>query len=496
MTVIATPHARSARRAAVLVPVTALIALHVLWQAWAVGAAQYPANYDYDEGVYAETAAAVSAGHRLYAAVFLSQPPLFIGVLGHLFDLFGRSLETARGVVVGFSALWLAALAAAAVRTGGRRSAVWTVAIAASAPVFATAAHTVQMEAPSEALAASAFALALAAGTVAGPKGTSGGTGAWLWAGTGAAAGLAVMTKLTATTCLVPILAIALMGSGARALGRAAPRVAALVAGGAVAAGAVIVWTGSPPQGMWHQAVEFHGAVALVNLIDPARSTSLLLGFGRANWLLALLGLTGLAYAGTAWRTGRRGPRDNAIGAAIAAWLAADLATLFFLRPLWPHNLVILVAPLALLGGAAVEAWRRAAASKAGAVLLIAAWLAALAGTAVATTPETSAALGAAAVETAQLVPAGGWVVADDPIVPFLAGREMPPYLCDTSETRMQAGWLTAAELSSATGDPRVRGVVLWRGTFREMVPEFVAGALRDFPRRRPWDGGRGILGR
>lgn len=475
---------------------TVLIVLYALWQAWTVGAAAYPAHYEYDEGVYAETAAAVSAGHRLYAAVFLSQPPLLIGVLGHAFDLFGRSLETARGVVVGFSALWLAALAAAGVRAGGRRAAVWIVAIAASAPAFAAAAHTVQMEGPSEALAASAFALALAAGNGAGPKETSGSAGAWLWTGTGATAGLAVMTKFTAMTCLVPILAIALAGSGAWALRRAARRIAALAAGGALAAAAAVLWTGSPPRAMWHQAVEFHSAVARVNAVDPARTASLLLDFGLANWLLAVLGLAGLAYAGIAWRAGRRAPGDNVARGAIAAWLAADLAALVLWRPVWPHHLVILVAPLALLGGAAVEARVHAAASRTGAALLIAAWIAALAGTAPAATPQTSATLRAAAAETAQLVPAGGWVVADDPIVPFLAGRGTPPDLCDTSEMRMRAGWLTAADLSSATGDPRVRGVVLWRGTFREMMPEFVAGALRDFPRRRPADGGREILGR
>lgn len=494
-TVIAAPHVRSERRTAVTAVVTALIVLHLLWQAWAVGAAPYPAHYDYDEGVYAETAAAVSAGDRVYAAVFLSQPPLLIGVLGHLFDLFGRSLETARGVVAGFSAMWLAALAAAAARTGGRRAAVSTVAIAASAPAFAMAAHTVQMEAPSEALAASAFALALAAGTLAHPKEAPDGASKWLWAGAGAAAGLAVMTKLTAMTCLVPILAIAL-GPGTKTLERVAPRVAALVAGGTLAAVATVVWTETPPRAMWHQAVEFHTAVARVNTVDLARTASLLLGFGLANWLPAVLGLAGLAYASTAGRAGRWTSGDSVARRAIAAWLAADLAALFLLRPVWPHHLVLLVAPLALLGGAAVEAWARTTTSKAGAVLLIVAWLAAVAGTTAATTPATSATLRAAAAETARLVPAGGLVVADDPMVPFLAGRETPPDLCDTSEMRMRARWLTAADLTSAAGDPRVRGVVLWRGTFREMTPGFVAYALRDFPGRQPADGGREILGR
>jgi hypothetical protein len=124
------------------------------------------------------------------------------------------------------------------------------------------------------------------------------------------------------------------------------------------------------------------------------------------------------------------------------------------------------------------------------------AWLAALTATIAVSAPATSAPLRAAAEQTARSVPAGAWVLSDDPTVPFLAGRDVPPALCDTSEMRTRAGWLTAGALTAALADPRVRGVVLWRGMFDESFPQFVDEASREFPRRWTAGGGRQILTR
>lgn len=487
---IAAPRVRSEARPIIFLIAAILLSVHVIWQMWLVLAAPYPAHYDYDEGVYAETAAAAAAGHRLYTPVFLSQPPLLIGVLAHTFGLFGRSLVSARAVIVGFSVLWLASLAAIAARGSRPRAALWAVAIAGSAPALAAASHTVQMEGPSEAFAALAVALGLAA---CGERSVDSiGRGETLrWGMAGVAAGLAVMTKFTAATCLIP-LAVALAETRPAVLRGITVRAAALAAGGALAAGATIVWIGSPPAEVWRQTVVFHSAVAGVNAVDPGRTLSLLLAFTAANWLLVVLGLAGLVYGAGVWRAGAAPQR------AVAAWLAADLVAVYLWRPVWPHHLVILVTPLAVLAAAAVEGGRRGAPRVRTAVagILLIAWLAALTATAAASAPETSALLHAAVRQTARSVPAGAWVLSDDPIVPFLAGRDVPPALCDTSEMRMRARWLTAGTLTAALADPRVRGVVLWRGTFRASFPRFVDEASRDFPRRWTAGGGRQILAR
>jgi hypothetical protein len=61
---------------------------------------------------------------------------------------------------------------------------------------------------------------------------------------------------------------------------------------------------------------------------------------------------------------------------------------------------------------------------------------------------------------------------------------------------RMRAGWVTAATLRAALADPQVRGIVLWRGTFRSMAPAFVEDAAKQFPHRWTFAGGRGIFAR
>lgn len=488
---MAAPRRRSERRPIIFLVAAILLSLHVIWQTWLVLAAPYPAHYDYDEGVYAETAAAAAAGHRLYASVFLSQPPLLIGMLARAFGAFGESLASARGVVAGCSLLWLAGIAAIAARGAHSRAALWAIAIAGSAPAFVAASHAVQMEGPSEAFAAAAVALGAVTGTGRAMRGTAGSIETLRWGTAGVAAGLAIMTKFTAATCLVP-LAVAAVAAGPVGLGRLTARAVALAAGGVLAAGAAMVWTGSPPAEMWRQTVAFHGAVARVNAVDPGRTVSLLLAFAAANWFLAALGLAGFVYTALTWRGSAPARRG------VAAWLAADLAALFLWRPVWPHHFVILVTPLAVAGSAAVEARLRGTPRVRSAVagILLIAWLAALATAAAVSGPSASAPLRAAARQTARSVPAGAWVLSDDPMVPFLAGRDVPPALCDTSEMRMRAGWLTAGALTAALAEPRVRGVALWRGTFRESFPQFVDEALREFPRRWTADGGRLILTR
>jgi Dolichyl-phosphate-mannose-protein mannosyltransferase len=501
-TMKAASDAEFGRRSRIVSAVVVAILLYIGWQAWLVAAAAYPAQYEYDEGVYAETAAAWSAGHRLYTAVFLPQPPLLIGVLAHAFGAFGRSLGAARGVVIALSTVWLVGLALIAARAAGVRAALWTVAIAGSAPTFVTASHTVEMEGPAEALAAVAVALAIAAAATS--RGLGGGmtwrTGV-LWASAGCAAGLAAMTKFTAFTSLVP-LAVALAIGPAPQTASRKPFYAALMLGGAaLAAGAVGIWTGGLSTEMWRETVAFHAAVAAVTPIDFARPASLMGGFAAANWFATALGLAGAASAlvprpgnpSAADRTDRH--HMTAVAhRAVAAWLAADVAALLVWRPVWPHHLAMLMTPLVALAAMTIEQVSR---HRPRAVAAIAAfWLLTLTTTIVSARPAVSDALRTAAIQTHLAVPPEGQVVTDDPLVAFLAGRDVPPDLSDTSEARMRSGWLTVSALDAALADPRVRGVVLWRGTFRRMTPRFVDEALRRFPRRVSLTDGREILSR
>jgi hypothetical protein len=61
---------------------------------------------------------------------------------------------------------------------------------------------------------------------------------------------------------------------------------------------------------------------------------------------------------------------------------------------------------------------------------------------------------------------------------------------------RMRAGWLTAGAIHDALIDPRVRGLVLWRGTFRRIAPAIVVDAAKRFPHRWTLDADHEIFAR
>lgn len=77
-----------------------------------------------------------------------------------------------------------------------------------------------------------------------------------------------------------------------------------------------------------------------------------------------------------------------------------------------------------------------------------------------------------------------GSVLTDDPMVPFLARRSIPPALIDTSYARFAAQALRPSMLDEAIEDTTVRAVVFWRGTFLREAPAFGARAAVIFPMR------------
>jgi 4-amino-4-deoxy-L-arabinose transferase-like glycosyltransferase len=67
--------------------------------------------WDYDEGVWASEARLLNQGFALYREVYVPAPPLFVVTLAAGFRLFGESLETARLVSLLLSSLGLVAVA-------------------------------------------------------------------------------------------------------------------------------------------------------------------------------------------------------------------------------------------------------------------------------------------------------------------------------------------------------------------------------------------------
>jgi 4-amino-4-deoxy-L-arabinose transferase-like glycosyltransferase len=443
---------------------TCLILAHAAWQVWQVAAAPIPVRYDYDEGVYAETAAAAARGQRLYSDLFLSQPPVFILALRAIYSVAGASLVSARCAGVLFSTTWPFALIALLRYAGRPRAGAIAAVLLLGTPAFVKMGHTVELEIPGEALAC--IALALAARAARGP-------GLLGWAAGGAVAVLAGMTKLTAATCAVPfVLAVA---SGGRA--GAGRRLLAAAAGGAVTGAFLIPYIGAP--GFREQVLGFHFALAHLPEVVALDKGAVAGGFLLAQWPLAAAATLGLAFAAI---------RGGWLEWAAVAWLAADAIGFRLLAPLWEHHLVAALSPMALLAGTGLDRvlemaalLRRPARWGMAAVGLCALAVYLRYGASGAEPASTSPALQAAVAQIAAAVPPDGHVLTDDPMLPFLARRAVVDQLIDTSLTRIWSGQIGEAGLGAALAADRTDAAVFWRGTFHHYFPRLEAAAASRF---------------
>lgn len=456
-----------------------LILAHTGWQMWQVALAPYPARYDYDEGVYAETAAAAAGGIPLYTGVFLSQPPLLTLALGEAYRATVRSLAAARDSVVVFSALWLLALFLVLAGDGRPRAGALAALAVLGNPAFLASAHTVQMEAPSEALAVTAVALAVWGLRCSGML--------W-WTAAGAFWGLAIMTKLTAAVSIVPLLGAVRTGTP-----RPGPFPPWGRRAGALAAGVVLAFIPFLPavsnKPFLSQALLFHIALARHFGPDPAGHALTTLRFLGTGWPLSVAAGLGVGLALTEGR---------ALARLLVTWLAAALAAVLAMTPLWPHHLVLLLSPLALLAGIALDRLMdrvpgvaRGAAATAGVAVVAAYWLAGVSGGGAA---ASSRDLREMTGRIAAAVPQTAYMVTDDPLVAFLAGRSIPPELIDTSIARIQAGELSEGTLWAALRSDRVQAVLFWRGTFHREFPGLAQGVAPVFPISEPAGDGRLLL--
>jgi 4-amino-4-deoxy-L-arabinose transferase-like glycosyltransferase len=191
------------RPLALALPVGLAVLLHLAWQLQPAALGVFA--YGYDEGVYLQTAWAVQRGHDLYAETFTGQPSLLPTLLAALFQLTGPSVAAARALVAVASAATLVGVALLAGRGAGPAAALGALALLALSPGFLLNARTVAPEAPALALATLSVGLAAHA------------DGRWRWwLAVGAAAALAVLTKLSALVVL-PALALLLLAGRARA---------------------------------------------------------------------------------------------------------------------------------------------------------------------------------------------------------------------------------------------------------------------------------------
>jgi 4-amino-4-deoxy-L-arabinose transferase-like glycosyltransferase len=450
----------SARRTPLLLTVALLALGCVLW-AWRLGSAP---SLDYDEGVYLMSARLLLQGRRAYGEVFSSQPPLFLDLLHAAFWAFGDSVLVGRGLVLASAVIVCGLAGYLAWTLVAPRAAPWAVVLCGGSLLFLRGARTVQSELPALALAVGALAL------VAG-RGPAAAAGRRILAG--ALFGLAMATKLLVAPMALPLLA------AVTAPRRDGPGAAARAAAGTALAAAAAFLLACAPHGLtevFRQSIAFHlapGARAMASTSGAA-----FLG-GEALLLAAAgLGLVALGLGGRAVAT-----------RLLLAWLASLTAFVLLHRPVFAHNLVAFIPPLAVAAGgvlaAAADGVLAAPRRRAATVVLVVACLLELGGPGM---PRFAPAVWVREVgrvappEEAQAVAAirawvgpGELVVTDAQWLAFVAGRAVPAPLCDTSLKRIASGSLTAAMVDEQLR--RARAVLLWTGRL-ELFPE-LADRLR-----------------
>ncbi len=407
----------------------------------------------FDDGVFGASSVAVREGGLPFRDVFSSQGPLFLPLV-RLFDLVG--LETLNGPrLLGIaSALVLVTAAYIAARgIGDRTAGVVTALLLTTSGSILWVTGPIAADGP--ALAAATVAVAAALAYSRRPS--------WGRAITiGVAVGVALSIKATAAPALTVVVWVLLAGAtrndgGTRELDRTG-----VVRVGAAAGCAVAVWLLPAVvfgfSDVWDQSVVYHqeavgGRDVLANLRKIAstladRDLPVLVFTALAALTVAIRGLP-LDHERQSWPR----PRPTAL---LWAWLAASLALLVYIHPLWRPHVSGLIPPAALLIGAYRPRGRDALI--AGLILVpIQLWR-----MTDYVHPDGYHSRTIALYEELDDLPHDTWIISDDPGLVWRAGRRTPDDLVDASILRIDSGRLTADDLAEAAGDDRVCAVVVW----------------------------------
>lgn len=430
---------------------------------------------EFDEHVYLATADLLGRGLHAGTDVFVSQPPLFFGLLDGAYGALGGDPVRIRLVAVAVTLAGVLGGWAIVRSIAGRRAALVGMALLVLSPGVVESAAVVSADLPAMALGTGAL--------VAARWSRRAGTGrrALGWAGAaGALLAAAVLVKLLAAVFVVALLAAAVAGRPSRG------QIGGLAAGGLVVVGVTAAAYAGALGALWDGAVGFHLEARGAVRIPAPKPLEIVLGMTAG-----FVGLFALAAAG-ALRVPRAELRSwTAARADVLGLLAGGLLLCAVQRPLLQHHLVVVAWPLALLAASSVprRAGPRALATAVAGLALLAPW--AGHGRPTLDGPELGPVRAAAAVVRATTVPTDR-VVSDLPIVPLLAGRPVAPETADPSFVRVGTGSLDRATVLRASAGA---GAVVVGRAFEQLAglepalrrrfgPPDVVGGVRVYVRR------------
>jgi hypothetical protein len=447
-------------------------------------------SHDYDEGVYLTSARMVAAGQPLFSSVFSSQPPVLVEMLALTFRLFGETVVTGRELIIFFSLITLGSVALIAAHWVNRYAAPLAIVALALALTFFKLSQVVQAEPPALAFALLAILAILRARQKSWHSG-------WLIAG-GMCFALGILCKLFIAPLIIPVSFLFLLSPQASGSSKwklegmnlnAASKCARRLMIFGLACGILIcVWLAFYDFGhLYDQVASFH--LAMRNVFPLERSSNLQ---QIGELLRAEIGLTLSAILGLIILF-----RKNFL---VATWLCIWIISvcIFALNhtPLYWRHLVLLLPPLALAAGASVlwvpDVWRRDWSRPLLLLLLLPLF-----------NYKTGAGFGLSIKRDLKTLSVGNqlqeqnreveklirqhtrpedFVVSDEQIQVFLAGRRLPPQLCDTSFSRIRAGYLTDEQAIRASEGARM--IIFWNGRLSQLSQyrQWVRSHFRTLP--------------
>jgi 4-amino-4-deoxy-L-arabinose transferase-like glycosyltransferase len=410
---------------------------------------------DYDEGVYWQSFRALARSKPLFRSIFAPTPPAFYYSLLPFYWL-AHSLTSLRLGVLVFGVIGLAATYIAGRLLAGDLAGLVAVILTATSPLYLHQSAILQADGPAVAVSIVAVALALAAVRAGGRIGDA------LAMAAGMALAISVGIKLLGVMTAVPLM-ILLLGAP-----RGRSRLMLFtIAGGLLGSVVLLLAVVGSPSAAFDDLVLSHLRAGQAVAAGPVANLKLLF-LHREEPLEALAGVGALIALLR---------RDRGLIAPLA-WVAVSVVAVLFYKPLFPHHLVVLTPPLALVaavglrnlqsarlrGGLVAAALVVATAAAGGVVAFRDVQLALI--------PDLHDAEMAAAVQSVSR-PGEFWI-SDNPFAVAAADRDIPGPLVDTSGQRTRAGLLTVGDLEAA----RVRYDIRWMlvDSFRlEAVPGFNA---------------------
>ncbi len=423
-----------------------LVALFLAWPLTHLEA--YAHNND--EGLYVQRAALANAGCPLYREILFNKPPLLIWILRLAFYLGGQTLTTARVACLSICLMGFVAGAVVVSQLWGRWAALISACLLLGLPEMPVRAHEVTSDLPALALALVALGAALLF--------RRDGRRFWIALSGAAYTGALLINPLLVYVALPLMLILFLPDLGKTIDGRTSRRTGWL---DLVLFGSISVGLGASVLAAIDRQAFFTWVIQ--SNYTAARSGVVLESEGMIEYLADRWTLVWLALVGAVILLGV--PRERYRLAVVMAWFVGAAIVFLTWSPVWGHYMLFLAFPmaaaagggLARLGEGFIRTWRGARRVTAWHGLLLALALAgivAFCGERCGEEmpqpeggPDWSPHQLAAMEFLRAATPPEGYVVTDDPLLAFVAGRMVPPLLTEATFRQILLGNLTTEDV-------------------------------------------------